>query len=133
MGRAEQAMVSKINQMRARAGVRPVRADERLARAADAHNRDMLRRNFFAHQSSNGQSTYTRVRQYRRRNLIGEVLAYFQGRTSAGFTLNMWRRSAGHYAVLTDRRFGRIGVSRRRGVLWGKRVTVWTADLSSAH
>jgi uncharacterized protein YkwD len=133
MNRAERSVIARINLMRAERGERPVRGDARLARAADAHNQDMLRRDFFAHESSNGQSTYTRVRRYRHRNLIGETLAYVEGRSRAGQIVRMWRHSPGHYAVLTDARLRRIGVSKMRGTLWGHRVTMWTADLSSAH
>ena len=133
MSRAERSVLAKVNHMRAQRGVRPVRGDDRLARAADAHNRDMLRRDFFAHESSNGQSTYTRVRHYRHRNLIGETLAYVDGRCSPARVVSMWRHSAGHYAVLTDARLRRIGISKMHGKLWGRRVTIWTADLSSAH
>jgi uncharacterized protein YkwD len=135
MSRAERAVVKRINQLRADHGMRGVHGDRRLARAADVHSRDMLRAQFFAHTSSNGTSTYNRVHRYRHSNLIGETLAYqpVRGDTSPKAIVRMWIESPGHLAVLTDGRFRRIGVAKRRGMFHGERVTMWTADLASAH
>jgi uncharacterized protein YkwD len=135
MSRAERSVVKRINQLRASHGLGALRADNRLAKAADVHSRDMLHRQFFAHTSSNGTSTYNRVHRYRRSNLIGETLAYqpIRGDTSPSAIVRMWKESPGHLAVLTDGRFRRIGVAKRKGNLWGQQVTMWTADLASAH
>lgn len=133
VSRAERSAVKRINGMRAEVGLKRLRIDRRLARAADAHSRDMLRAEFFAHASSDGTSTSDRVRRYRRSSLIGETLALMPvlGNTSAAAIVNMWRNSAGHYATLTTRGFRRIGIAKRRGKLFGQKVTVWTADLAS--
>jgi uncharacterized protein YkwD len=135
MSRAERSVVKRVNKLRAEHGLRGLHADGRLARAADSHSRDMLNADFFAHESSNGTSAYNRIRHYRRSNLIGETLAYqpVAGNTSPAAIVRMWKNSPGHLAVLTTGRFRRIGVAKRRGVLFGQTVTVWTADLSSAH
>src|SRR3954469_15445362 len=76
MSRAERAVVKRVNRLRGQYGLRGLHRDRRLARAADSHSRDMLRAGFFAHESSTGESPYTRIRRYRRVNLIGETLAY---------------------------------------------------------
>jgi uncharacterized protein YkwD len=135
MSHAERAVVKRVNKLRAQHGLRGLHRDRRLAKAADAHSRDMLRANFFAHESSNGTSAFRRIRRYRHSNLIGETLAYqpVAGNTSAAAIVRMWKESPGHFAVLTTGRFRRIGVAKRRGMLFGQKVTVWTADLSSAH
>lgn len=135
INRAEHLVIKRINQLRASHGMGPLKLDRRLSKAADSHSRDMLRKQFFAHTSSNGTSTYNRVHRYRRSNLVGETLAYqpIRGDTSPGAIVRMWKESPGHLAVLTDGRFKRIGVAKRRGKLWGQRVTMWTADLASAH
>lgn len=133
MTRAERAVVKRVNGLRASYGLHAVRGDARLARAADSHGADMLRQDFFAHTSSNGTSTYDRVQRFRRSRLIGETLAYMPkgGRTSARSVVDMWINSPPHLEVLTTARFRRIGVDKRRGRLYGQRVTVWTLDLSS--
>jgi uncharacterized protein YkwD len=133
MSRAERAVVKRVNKLRAQHGLRTLRGDQKLARAANAHSGDMLRNDFFAHNSSNGTSTYNRVRRYRRASLIGETLAYISGGSRPATVVRMWRNSPGHYAVMTNPRLRRIGVAKRRGVLWGQQVTMWTADFSSAH
>jgi len=48
---AELAMLEMINRERARAGLNPLRFDERLAAVAREHSRDMLLNHFFAHVS----------------------------------------------------------------------------------
>ncbi len=133
VSRAEKSAIKRINALRARNGLSKVRLDRRLARAADSHSRDMLRAGFFAHPSSNGTSTYDRVRAYRHSDLIGETLAYMpvRGNTSAAAIVKMWTASPGHYATMTTADFRRIGVAKRRGRLFGQKVTVWTADFTS--
>jgi uncharacterized protein YkwD len=131
MGRSERGVVQRINALRAQNGLRPLRADNRLARAADAHSRDMTRKHFFDHPSSNGTSAYNRVRRYRHSSLIGETLAYLPvGASSAAKVVGMWIHSPPHFAVLTTSGFRRIGVARRTGTLNGERVVMWTADLA---
>jgi len=133
--RAERVAIAKINRLRADSGLRKVRPERRLARAATAHSRDMLQANFFDHFSSNGTSAYDRIRSYRRSSLIGETLAYRPWDGSGGGTaraiVRMWIASPPHLAVLTTGSLRRIGISRRRGTLFGQRVMVWTADLAS--
>jgi uncharacterized protein YkwD len=133
MTSGERAVMQRVNALRADYGAKPLRADGRLAKAADAHSRDMLRRDFFAHSSSNGVSPHDRIRRFRKAELVGETLAYMPdgGGTSARAVVRMWRNSSGHLQTLTHRRFRRIGVSKMRGRIDGRRVTVWTVDLSS--
>ena len=93
----------------------------------------MLRADFFAHPSSNGTSTYDRVRAFRPSSLIGETLAYMPvaGNPSAAAIVKMWINSPPHLATLLTSDFRKIGVAKRRGTLFGQRVTVWTADLAN--
>lgn len=135
MDGAERAVIRKVNAVRKSAGLRALVANRHLARAADAHSRDMVRGGFFAHTSSNGQSAYDRVESYRRSDWIGETLAYMPtaGDRSPGHIVDMWMQSPPHRATLLTRKLRRIGVARRRGVLYGQPVVVWTADFSSAR
>lgn len=133
MSRSEKSAVKRINVLRADNGLPRLRKDSRLARAADEHSRDMLNADFFAHPSSNGTSTYDRVRSFRPSSLIGETLAYMPvvGNTSAAAIVDMWINSPPHLATLLTADFSRIGVAKRRGTLFGQAVTVWTADLAN--
>src|SRR5688500_16109259 len=68
--RGERTVIRAINRARASHGLRRLRGSRRLARAADAHSRNMLRADFFAH-----GSFAQRVRRYVRLRSIGETIA----------------------------------------------------------
>src|SRR5215216_5401027 len=68
--RGERALIRAINRARASHGLRSLHPGRRLARAADAHTRNMLRADFFAH-----GSFAQRVRRYVHVRSIGETLA----------------------------------------------------------
>jgi uncharacterized protein YkwD len=94
----------------------------------------MLRRNFFAHASSDGVSMDSRVRRYTRAARVGENLAYVPGRLRKGMArqvVSMWLASPPHRAVLLSPDFSRIGLARRKGTLGTMKVNVFTADLAS--
>jgi uncharacterized protein YkwD len=137
MDRVERAIVRKLNRIRAANGLPRFRASRALARASDFHCGDMLRANFFAHSSSNGQGMGERVESFRRSQWVGETLAYVPtvggGHGQAGQIVQMWMNSPPHRASLLDAKFTRIGVARRKGTLDGQGSIVFTADLASAH
>ena len=121
----ERAVIRAINRARASHGLRRLRAGRRLARAADAHSRNMLRSDFFAH-----GSFVQRVRRYVRYRSIGETLA-MTTRCSARRVVRMWLNSPSHRAVLLSGRFRRVGVGRRVGRLGSSRACLVTADFAS--
>jgi len=121
----ERAIVRAINRARAHQGLRSLQAGGRLARAADAHSRNMLAADYFAH-----GAFAQRVRQYVGYRLIGETLA-MMSRCSAGRVVRLWLSSPGHRAVLLSPGFGRVGVGRRVGRLGNRRACMVTADFAS--
>src|SRR5215217_8196225 len=66
----ERAVVRAINTVRAHHGLRRLHLGRWLARAADAHSRNMLSRDFFSH-----GAFAQRVRSYVRFRRIGDTLA----------------------------------------------------------
>ena len=123
-----------FNAIRAHAALERVRASRALGRAADFHTRDMLKANFFAHPSSNGQSMFARVASFASAKLLGEVIAYLGGGSgAAGPVVRMWMHSAPHRAMILTPRFRRVGIARRTGSLGGAKVTVFTADFASSR
>jgi uncharacterized protein YkwD len=133
LDRVERSIVRKLNRIRATHGLPSFRTSSRLAKAADFHCADMLRANFFAHPSSNGQSMGDRVEAFRRSSQVGETLAYVpdgSGR-QASTIVNMWMNSPPHRAALLTGSFTRIGVARRTGMLGSAKSIVFTADLGS--
>jgi uncharacterized protein YkwD len=134
--RVERSVVRKFNKIRAAHGLPRLRSSRALARSADYHSWDMLRANFFAHPSSNGDSMAKRVTSFRRAKRVGEVLAWIpttSGRGQAARVVRMWMASAPHRASLLTGTFTRVGVGRRTGALGGQTATVFTADFSSAR
>jgi uncharacterized protein YkwD len=123
--RGERTVIRAINRARAAHGLRRLRANRRLARAADAHSRNMLRADFFAH-----GSFAQRVRRYVRLRSIGETIA-MTSRCSGRTVVRMWLNSPGHRAVLLSRQFRRVGVGRRLGRLGSSRACLVTADFGS--
>ena len=121
----ERAVVRAINRARAAHGLRGLRSHRRLARAADAHTRSMLRTNFFSHGAFS-----QRVRRYVSFRRIGETIA-MSTRCSARRYVRMWLNSPPHRAVLLSGGFRRIGVARRKGMLGATRACVITADFAS--
>jgi uncharacterized protein YkwD len=131
---AEFAVIRHVNAFRSANGLARVRPNRSLSRAADRHSRDMLRRDFFDHSSSDGTPFDRRVRRYSGATMIGETLAAMgAGAGGAATIVRMWANSPTHRAVLLAGGFRRIGVARRRGTLAGARQSVFTADFASAR
>jgi uncharacterized protein YkwD len=118
-------VIRAINRARASHGLRRLLTGRRLARAADAHSRSMLRADFFSHGAFS-----QRVRRYVRYRSIGETIA-MTSRCSAGTVVRMWLNSPSHRAVLLSSRFRRVGVGRRLGRLGSSRACLVTADFAS--
>jgi uncharacterized protein YkwD len=109
--RLRSALLCLINRERARRGIRPLRHDRRLARAATRHARDMVRRRYFGHQRAGGPDLQARLARARWRGRAwGETIAYGCGAGgSARATVRRWMASAGHNAILLSGRYGRGG------------------------
>jgi uncharacterized protein YkwD len=136
LDRVEHGIVHRINEIRRSYGLPRVHSIRALNRSADYHSRDMVRANFFAHASSNGQSFEQRVEHFRRSYRIGETLAYVptsEPRRSARRIVELWMNSPPHRASLLNADFQRIGVARRRGLIGNQKVVVFTADFASVH
>ena len=131
LDRVERRVVRIINRIRARHGLRRLKASRSLSRAATEHSSDMLRRNFIGHASSDGTSMGQRVRRYTGAHWIGETIAVVSGRATARLAVRLWMHSPPHRAVLLSASAHRIGVGKRRGRLGGARDSVFTADFAS--
>jgi uncharacterized protein YkwD len=132
LNHCEWAVIRQINGIRAQHGLGHVRASRALSRAAERHTRDMLRRDFFDHPSSDGSSFDSRLRGYVNARMVGETLAVLgQRHGGAATVVQMWMHSPPHRAVLLSGGFRRIGVARRWGTLGSAGRSVVTADFAS--
>jgi uncharacterized protein YkwD len=119
------ATLCVLNAERERYGVRPLRLNKRLSRAARRHAGDMARRNYFAHDSLGGGTFVDRIRRtgYLRgaqRWWVGENLAWGSHDRSAPRAIaRMWMNSPGHRANVLSASFSEVGI----GVAYGAPVT----------
>lgn len=85
-----------------------------LGQAAMSHACDMAVHNFFSHQSSNGGTVQTRVRQAGYHDcLVAENLAW--GYPSAGQIVSGWMNSPGHRSNMLHPRATEMGIGITQG------------------
>ena len=117
-----------MNQVRLAHGVRPLRADWRLERAARSHSSRMLSAGVFFHGSFDARIRSVGVRAPR----VGENLAWGAGRASrARAIVRMWLASPGHRRNLLDGGYRLVGVGALRGNFSGRQgVLMITTDFA---
>ena len=101
-----------MNRVRGANGLRPLRADGRLERAARGHSTRMLRTDRFYHGAFD-----TRIRRVGiREPCVGENLGWGVGALSRARTIvNMWLASPSHRANLLHPGYRLVGVGALRG------------------
>ena len=97
----QERMLVRVNILRARAGVAPVRLCPALASSAAAHARDMASSGEFSHTGSAGEEFWERMASvgYRMRT-GGENIA--AGQRAPWEVMKQWRESPGHMAIITN-------------------------------
>lgn len=134
---AERTLVQLINKERSRRGLHTVAVNAALCQATEAHSLDMMRRQYFSHQSVDGRTLATRVARsgYGRTGYacwaIGEVISWGSGNLGTPKSaVARWMASKGHRAVLLDPRWRDIGVGLATGAYLGApEAAVYTVDL----
>jgi uncharacterized protein YkwD len=123
---ADRALRCLINHERRRHGLRSVRAERHLQRAALRHARDMAEQDFFGHVSPGGATMQTRVARtgYLRRAhewWLGEALAWGRDRNgSPAAILAELLTSPPHRAILLNPAFRDLGIGVARGAPRGE-------------
>ena len=104
-----QAVVQQVNTVRARNGLRTLRQDAAMTRAANIRAAELAKK--FSHTRPNGGRGLAILSEmgvsYR---TAGENIA--AGQTSAQVVMSAWMGSSGHRANILSSRFGRIGVGQ---------------------
>jgi uncharacterized protein YkwD len=122
----EASMLQLFDHTRAQRGLAPLHVQAALARAALAHSRDMMDRDYFSHSSSGGASCADRARRagYATSGCsswaVSEVIGW--GRSSAGTPraiFSSWMRSAYHRSIILGRRWRDVGVGCVSGTFQG--------------
>ncbi|MEM9557422.1 MAG: CAP domain-containing protein [Acidobacteriota bacterium] len=109
IGAVRREVLRRTNAARAELGLGELTSDAALELAAQQHAEDMARRDYFAHQSPEGDDVLERATGagYRPR-LVAENLA--SGQMSAAEAVDGWLKSPGHRRNLLDRRAEELGV-----------------------
>jgi uncharacterized protein YkwD len=125
-GKMRSALLCLVNQKRAASGLRALKLDRKLQKAATRHAKDMVRNHFFAHQRPGGPDLTARLRRAGWSGRAwGENIAYGCGSMSTPrATLRMWMHSPPHRAILLSGTYrnGGLGVTASapcgRGSMW---------------
>lgn len=137
----ERSVLTLINKERRQRGLKPLRVNKSLTRAARAHSRDMARSQYFSHVSRNGRTPGQRVkaRGYSpsscRRWNVGENIAWAAGAyATARATVRGWMRSPSHRRLILTKCFRDVGIGTATGSLTSggitlSDVTYYTLDL----
>lgn len=115
------AALCLVNQERTSRGLKPLKANKRLGKAATGHADEMVAKGYFSHDSANGASFVDRIRNAgyiakRALPTLGEDLAWGSGPLGTPREIvKGWMESPGHRANLLNRKFREAGM----GVAFG--------------
>lgn len=131
----EKRMLDLHNRRRAGTGLPGFCVHPALQRAAEAHTRDMIDRDYFSHNTKgSGKTSAARIRSagygYR---TAGENIAWGSGSLGSPASIfKSWMNSPGHRANILNKNFKEIGIGAAKGTYksYGG-ATVWTADFGS--
>jgi uncharacterized protein YkwD len=113
--RVRKEMLASVNAARKQAGLRPLKANALLDKAAQGHAEDMLARGYFAHKSPSGNTVRERARAAGYGwHLIGENIAF--GQTSVDEVMETWLNSPGHRKNILTAGFTELGVGLAMGL-----------------
>jgi uncharacterized protein YkwD len=110
-----------VNQERTSRGLKPLKSNRRLVKAATGHARDMVAHGYFSHDSASGGTFVDRIRKAgyvppRALPTLGEDLAWGSGSFGTPREIVQgWMNSPGHRANILERKFHEAGM----GVAFG--------------
>ncbi|RYL95911.1 hypothetical protein EWI07_00465 [Sporolactobacillus sp. THM7-4] len=119
MNAFEQKVVDLTNQQRSKAGLKPLKADNRsLSRMARDKAQDMRDKNYFDHQSPTYGSPFDMMKKYGiHYSSAGENIA--AGQKSPEEVVQGWMNSPGHRANILNANYTTIGVGYVQGGSYG--------------
>ncbi len=113
---ASRALLCLLNKTRRAHGLRPLRGNARLLKAAERHSRSMVERGYFSHVEPGGLSPLDRVRRTgylsgALRFTCGENIGWGDGPTSTPRSMmRAWMNSAPHRANILSAGFREVGL-----------------------
>ena len=140
---AASATLCLLNRERTQRGLKPLKTDRNLTKAALAHSQDMVRRGYFEHESPNGRSPFDRIlaTRYVPRGAswtLGENIGWGTESLAQPIALvKAWMKSPGHRRNILNPRFREIGIGIVPGVpvrdrgLEGQSGATYTTDFGN--
>jgi uncharacterized protein YkwD len=105
-----------LNRERAHSGLRKLKLNKKLSRAARRHAHDMAKRNYFSHDTLGGGTFLDRIRaegylKGAHSWVVGENLAWgSRGYSRPRVIMKLWMNSTGHRANILNASFREIGI-----------------------
>ncbi len=128
----EKSMLDLHNRERASRGLPRLCVHPTLQKAARAHSRDMIRRDYFSHNTKGrNEGACERIRRYGYRwRECGENIAWGSGSMgSPSSRFRSWMTSSGHRSNILNGKFREVGIGAVRGTFQRySDVTMWTVD-----
>jgi uncharacterized protein YkwD len=119
----EQEILDLTNKERTKAGLKPLKANEKLTKAAREHSKNMARQEKMDHELD-GKTPAARVRKAGYKfNAMAENIAY--GQRTVEEVLESWMTSEGHRANILNPKYREIGIGvapGSKGVLYFTQV-----------
>jgi uncharacterized protein YkwD len=137
----EAELLARLNALRQRRGVRPLRHSDALAAAADSHSRSQADRGVVAHRVSGEPAFHRRIERFYpsqgyRWWTVGENIAVSGPTLTARQAIRMWMATPGHRRNLLSRRwrdvgFGAVHLADGPGLLAGGPTIIVTVDFGA--
>jgi uncharacterized protein YkwD len=137
--RLEDDVAERVNLIRVRHGLSPLRESRGLTTAARRHSREMAVKGYFEHDSAGGTAFWRRIElSYGSGGFdrweVGENLAWNRARATAADIVRQWMKSPSHRANILSPSWREVGlgayrVRHARGAYGGRTVTIVTLDL----
>jgi uncharacterized protein YkwD len=126
----EKEMLDLHNRTRAARGLPRFCIHPALQRAARAHSKEMIDKDYFRHNSANGERFWVRLKRFGYNwRTAGENILYDPGAPDTPNSLfTVWMNSSGHRANILNRSFREIGIGAYAGNYKGGSATMWAAD-----
>jgi uncharacterized protein YkwD len=138
VGGLEVGVLQQLNAVRADRGLAALRANAKLAAAANQHSREMADDGYFEHNSFDGTPFSDRVARWYpvasyRSWTVAENLLWWSPTIDASGAVAQWMHSPGHRANILNPRFRDIGIgavysTTARGAFTHLPVTIITTD-----
>jgi uncharacterized protein YkwD len=135
----EKQILDLHNQARAKDGLPPLCVHPDLTEAARAHSQEMLDKDYFSHNSYNGENVRERLERfgytfsdYSYWTYGENIYLRFGSSGAPEDAFNWWMNSSGHRANILNKNFREIGIGVRKGAYktYGE-STMYTVDFGT--